>query len=222
MGILYIVATPIGNLEDITLRALKILKDVDLIACEDTRQTAKLLNKYSINKALVSYHQHSKITKIDFLIQQLKNSKNIAVVSDAGTPCISDPGTILVQEAIKNNINIISIPGASAVITALSACGCDTTQFTFLGFVPSKKGRQTFINNLALEKRTVIFYESCYRINKLLKELGEAEVVVAKELTKIHETFFRGRACDIKIEVPKGEYVVILPYIAKPLLHDPQ
>lgn len=210
MGKLYVVATPIGNLEDITLRALEILKSIDLIACEDTRQTSKLINKYDIKAKLISYHQHSKITKIDLLIDKLKTGQDVAVVTDAGTPGISDPGQVLVAEAVKHGIEVVSIPGACALIAALQASGVDTSKFVFLGFVPTKKGRQTFIKNIQAEDKTVIVYESCHRINKFLDELGEQEVVVAKELTKIHETFFRGIARDINIETPKGEYVVII------------
>ena len=221
MGILYIVATPIGNLEDITLRALRILKEVDLIACEDTRQTAKLLNKYNINKPLISYHQHSKLTKIDHLIDELLNDKTIALVSDAGTPAVSDPGSVLVEHAIKNNITVIPIPGACAAISAWQASGLKNGEFSFLGFLPHKKGRQTLLKKIQQTDTPIIVYESCYRINKLLQELGAQEVIVAKELTKIHETFFRGKACDIKIEVPKGEYVVIIsPHPLNPLSTD--
>lgn len=212
MGILYIMATPIGNLEDITLRALRIFKEVDLLACEDTRQTIKLLNKYGINKPLISYHQHSKITKIDYLINLLKDNKNIALVSDAGTPALSDPGAILVAEAIKNNIQVIPIPGACAAITAWQASGIKKSNFSFYGFLPHKKGRQTLLKKILNSEEPTILYESCHRINKLLQELGDCEVIVAKELTKIHETFFRGKAKEIKIEVPKGEYVVILTH----------
>lgn len=212
MGILYIIATPIGNLEDITLRALRIFKEVDLIACEDTRQTIKLLNKYGINKPLISYHQHSKITKIDYLIAELKSNKNIALVSDAGTPALSDPGAILIAEAIKNNIQVIPIPGACAAITAWQASGIKNNNFSFYGFLPHKKGRQTLLKRILAAEQPTILYESCHRINKLLHELGDQEVIVAKELTKIHETFFRGKASEIKIAVPKGEYVVILTH----------
>jgi len=209
MGTLFIVATPIGNLEDITLRALRVLKEADLIACEDTRQTAVLLKKYHISKPLISYHQHSKIQKIDYLLDQLK-SKNIALVSDAGTPAVSDPGALLVAEAIKSNIPVIPIPGPCAAITAWQASGLKNSEFSFYGFLPHKKGRQTLLNKISQEDQPVILYESCHRINKLLQELGEQEVIVAKELTKIHEQFYRGKANAIKIAVPKGEFVVII------------
>ena len=209
MGILYIIATPIGNLEDITLRALRIFKEVDLIACEDTRQTTILLKKYNINKPLISYHQHSKIQKIDYLINELKNNKNIALVSDAGTPAISDPGAVLTAEAIKNNIVVVPIPCACAAITVWQASGLKNGEFSFYGFLPHKKGRQKLLKKILAEDKPVIIYESCHRINKLLRELGNANVIVAKELTKIHEAFYRGKANEIKIEVPKGEFVVV-------------
>lgn len=218
MGTLYIIATPIGNLEDITLRALRVLKEADFIACEDTRQTSVLLKKYNISKPLISYHQHSKIQKIDYLIERLK-TKKIALVSDAGTPAVSDPGALLVAEAIKNNIPIIPIPGACAAITAWQASGLKNGEFSFYGFLPHKKGRQTLLKKISQEDKPVILYESCHRINKLLEELGEHEVIVAKELTKIHEQFYRGKAKEIKIDVVKGEFVVIIPDIVSPQPH---
>ncbi|MFH0819044.1 MAG: 16S rRNA (cytidine(1402)-2'-O)-methyltransferase [Patescibacteria group bacterium] len=210
MDILYVIATPIGNLKDITYRAVECLKTADIIACEDTRQTAKLLQKYEISKPLISYHQHSKLTKIDYLIDLLKQGKDIALVSDAGTPGISDPGQILISEAIKNNIKVVPLPGPCAAICALQASGLNFSKFAFYGFPPNKKGRQTFLKNIINEDKPVILYESCHRINKLLKELGQTKVVVAKELTKIYETFYRGIASEINISTPKGEYVVIV------------
>lgn len=218
MGKLYIVATPIGNLEDITMRAIKTLKEVDIIACEDTRQTLKLLNKYEIKNKLVSYHQHSNITKIDYLITELTGGNDIAVVTDAGTPGISDPGSTLIQEAIKNNIEVISMPGPSAIITGLAGSGVDTSRFTFLGFMPHKKGRQTLFKRIEEEKQTVVFYESCHRILKTLEALKDSEkqIVLGRELTKIHEEFLRGTAGDLlklledNKEKQKGEFVVIV------------
>ena len=207
---LYTIATPIGNLNDLTFRALETLKKVDLIACEDTRHTQKLLNYYEIKKPLISYHQHSKVTKIDHLISQLKEGKEIALVSDAGTPGISDPGQVLIAEAVKNEIKVIPIPGPCALITALQAAGINTTSFAFYGFVPTKKGRQSYLEKIKNEDKPVVVYESCYRIRKLLAELGDQEVIVAKELTKMFATFFRGPANKVEIEVPKGEYVVII------------
>ncbi|MFH1173463.1 MAG: 16S rRNA (cytidine(1402)-2'-O)-methyltransferase, partial [bacterium] len=163
MGILYIVATPIGNLEDITLRALRILKEVDLVACEDTRQTRKLLDHYDIKTGTVSYHQHSRVQKIDWLVEQLQAGKNIALVSDAGTPGISDPGFKLVEAAQQADIKVETIPGPSAVIAAASVAGLPVDKFVFLGFPPHKKGRETFFKNLINEDKTIIFYESPHR-----------------------------------------------------------
>jgi 16S rRNA (cytidine1402-2'-O)-methyltransferase len=219
MGDLYTIATAIGNLEDITLRALNTLKTVDIIACEDTRHTSILLNHYSINKPLVSYHQHSKIAKIDYLIGELKADKNIAVVTDAGTPGISDPGQVLIKKAIENNISVIPIPGPSAVITALSAAGVPTDSFVYLGFLPHKKGRKTILDSFKDEKRTIVFYESTHRIEKLLGELkdilGDRKIVVARELTKIYEEFLRGTVTEVQenLKITKGEFVVIISAI---------
>ncbi len=215
MGILYVVGTPVGNLKDITLRALEILKSVDLIACEDTRVTAKLLARYEISKSLISYHQYSKLQKIDLLINELKNGKNVALVSDAGTPTISDPGDVLVNEAYKNNIKIISIPGVSACISAISISGFNTNEFVFLGFLPKKKGRETMLKSLQEEKRLIIFYESPFRIKKtlndILEKLGDKEVFVARELTKMFEEVYRGKVSEIMDKIKeKGEFVVII------------
>lgn len=214
-GTLYVVGTPIGNLEDITLRALETLKGVDLIACEDTRHTALLLNRYEIKRSLVSYHQHSKITKIDYLIDELKNGKNIAVVSDAGTPSISDPGGTLVSAAQKEGIGVVSIPGASALTTGISVSGLNLQDFVFAGFLPHKKGRQTKLKNLAESKMPVVFYESPHRIKKLLSELmkhfGDREIVVCRELTKKFETINRGKISEVEPKITeKGEFVVII------------
>ncbi|NOQ67820.1 16S rRNA (cytidine(1402)-2'-O)-methyltransferase [Patescibacteria group bacterium] len=216
---LYIIATPIGNLEDITLRALMVLKETDLILCEDTRQTKKLLVKYEINTPTISYHQHSKLNKINKIVDLLERGKNLALVSDAGTPGISDPGNQLIKYLIENKIDveIIPIPGPSAVISALSISGFPTDNFIFLGFVPHKKGRQTFFKNIAGEKRTVAFYESPHRIMKTLESmkeyLPEKEIVICRELTKIHETIYRGKAKDIKKNLTpdqvKGEFVIV-------------
>ena len=216
---LYIIATPIGNLEDITLRALRVLKDVNIILCEDTRHTKKLLAKYEINTPTISYHQHSKLNKINKIVDLLERGKNLALVSDAGTPGISDPGNQLIKYLIENKIDveIIPIPGPSAVISALSVSGFPTDNFIFLGFVPHKKGRQTFFKNIAEEKRTVAFYESPHRILKALdsmqKFFPKKEIVVCRELTKIYETVYRGKAKDIKKTLTpdqvKGEFVVV-------------
>lgn len=215
MGTLYVVATPIGNLKDITLRALEILKSVDLIACEDTRVTAKLLARYEIRKPLISYHQYSKLQKIDFLIDKLKNNKNIALVSDAGTPDIDDPGSVLVNEAYKNNIKVLTIPGPNALGAALAICGFSANNFLFLGFLPKKKGRETLFKSLQNEKRLIVFYESPFRIKKtlndILKLLGDKEVCVCREMTKMFEEVYRGKVSEILDKVKeKGEFVVIV------------
>ena len=217
---LYIIATPIGNLEDITLRALRVIKEVDLILCEDTRHTKRLLDKYEIIAQTMSYHQHSKISKIDKIVGLLESGKNLALVSDAGTPGISDPGNKLVEYLVENKIdvNIIPIPGPSAVVSALSVSGFPTDNFIFLGFVPHKKGRQTFFKNLAEEKRTVVFYESPHRIMKTLESLKEyipeKEIVVCRELTKIYETIYRGKPKEITKKITpeqvKGEFVLVI------------
>ena len=218
-GIIYLVATPIGNLEDITLRAIRILKEVNLIAAEDTRQTLKLLNHLGITKPLVSYHRHNEDVKTDFLIQKLNNGENIAIVTDAGTPAISDPGEEIVKEAIKNNIKIVPIPGACALINALIASGLDTKEFSFYGFLPlNKKLRKEKLEKLKLEEKTSILYEAPHKLintlDDLLGTLGNRECVLAKELTKVHETFLRGDIQSIleklKENTPKGEYILLL------------
>ena len=208
MSKFYIVATPIGNMQDITLRAIEILKEVDLILCEDTRETKKILDKYGINSPTMSYHAQSKLTKIDKIFELLKEGKNLALVSDAGTPTISDPGAMLIfkikerfkmstNSAIAENVDIkidvIPIPGATAVIAALSASGLPTHEFTFLGFLPHKKGRETLFKEIAESKRTMVFYESPHRILKTIKSLMKfcpsKKVCLAREITKISEEF---------------------------------
>lgn len=219
MGILYVVATPIGNLKDITLRALEILKSVDLIACEDTRVTKKLLHNYKIDKKLISYHQHSKITKIDYIVSLLKEGKNIALVSDAGTPSISDPGVKLVSEVEEiDNIKIVPIPGPSALTTALSVSGITADKFVFLGFLPTKKGRATILGEIKEERRTVVFYESVHRIIKTLKSLetGDRKIVICRELTKMFEEIIKGKKEEVlnyfesNKDKIKGEFVIII------------
>jgi len=223
MAILYVVATPIGNLEDITYRAVKILKEVDFIACEDTRHSKILLDNYQIKTPTVSYHQHSKISKIEYLIEQLKSEKNIALITDAGTPGISDPGSVLISEAVKNKIKVEPIPGPSAVVAALSASGFSNHSFLFLGFLPKKKGRKTLLNNLAEAISlkiydSIVFYDSPYHILRTLNDfylsLGDKEIVVARELTKKFEEIFRGKISEaaehFKSHEPKGEFVVII------------
>jgi len=214
-GKLYVVGTPIGNLDDITLRAIEILKQVDTIACEDTRHSAILLNHLGIKKPLVSYHQHSKVTKIDLLVEKLKSGEQVAIISDAGTPGISDPGGTLVETAQKEGIEIESIPGVSAIAAAVSVSGLNLQNFIFAGFLPHKKGRQTKIKALSHSQMPVVFYESPYRIKKLLGEITEyfddPEIVVARELTKKFETIYRGKVSEIEVIIKeKGEFVVII------------
>lgn len=201
MGTLYIVATPIGNMEDITYRAVRILSEVDLIACEDTRQTRKLVDKYDIGTNLISYHQHSKIGKIDFLIENLKRGDDIALVSDAGTPAISDPGSVLILEAIKNKIKIVTIPGPSAAVSLYSVSGFESGKFLFLGFLPKKKGRKTLFDGISsdefLDKNNVslVIYESPHRVIRTLEDfvkIGNWQVVVGREMTKKFEEIIRG------------------------------
>lgn len=216
MAKLFIVATPIGNLGDITLRAIEKLKDVDIIACEDTRHTLGLLNHLDIKKPLISFHQHSGQLKIDKVIKFIRDEeKDVAVVTDAGTPGVSDPGEILIKAALAEGIEVVPIPGVSAAITALSVSGLDTSEFIFIGFLPHKKGRQTKLKEIALEKRTMVLYESPYRIKKLLGELlefaGDREVAVCRELTKKFEEITRGKISEVSAKIKeKGEFVVIL------------
>lgn len=216
-GTLYIVATPIGNLEDITLRAIRILKEVDIIAAEDTRHTLKLLNSLEISKPLISYHRHNEEIKTEELINKLKEGKNIALVSDAGTPVISDPGGEVVEKAIENDIKVVPIPGACALITALIASGIDAREFSFYGFLPlNKKNRKEKLKDIEAETKTSILYEAPHKLVNTLQDLGECiqnrKVVLAKELTKIHETYICGEINELldKIKEPKGEYVVII------------
>ena len=206
MSKLYIVATPIGNLEDITIRALNILKSVDLILCEDTRVTRKLLDKYEINTPVESYHQHSKVKKVE-KIKELLKEKDIALVSDSGTPGISDPGNKLVKEIE----NVIPIPGVSALTAIASVSGFSMDKFVFLGFPPHKKGRNKFFKEVFNSKHPVIIYESPHRIIKTLNELKNFEGVVGRELTKKFETIYRGKISQIIKKVkPKGEFVIVI------------
>ena len=216
-GTLFIVATPIGNLDDITLRAIKILEDVDLIAAEDTRHTLKLLNHLKISKPLISYHRHNEEIKTEVLIKELENGKNIALVSDAGTPGISDPGEEIIKKCIEENINIVPIPGACAMINALICSGIDTKEFEFLGFLPlNKKLRKNKLEEIKKANKTVILYEAPHKLKNTLEDLKEIlnnrKIVLARELTKIHEEFIResidsliSKAMDIK-----GEFVLII------------
>ena len=216
-GKLYIVATPIGNLEDITLRALKILKEIDLIAAEDTRQTLKLLNYYDIHKPLISYHRHNEEVKSDVLIEKLKQGDNIALVSDAGTPGICDPGEEIIRKAIENKIEVIPIPGACAMINALVASGIDTKEFIFLGFLPlNKKLRLQKLNEIENSDKTIILYEAPHKMEQTLKDLKQIlnnrRIVLARELTKIHEEFIRKDINELieNIKNIKGEMILII------------
>lgn len=218
-GTLYIVATPIGNLEDMTFRAVRILKEVDLIAAEDTRHTQKLLNHYGISTKVTSYFEHNRASKGEFLFERLREGMDLALVSDAGTPGISDPGHDLIKGAIEAGIKVVPVPGPSAAITALSVSGLPTDTFSFEGFLPAKeKGRRDRLEALTGEERTIIFYESPQRLLSTLKwihdTLGDRNAVVLRELTKIHEEALRGRISDIldalKDRTVKGEIVIIL------------
>lgn len=224
MATLYIVGTPIGNLEDITLRALRVLKEVDLVLCEDTRVTKRLLSKYEIATPMMSYHAQSKLAKVDKILALLEEGKNLALVSDAGTPCISDPGVLLVsqvREKFGDIVSVVPIPGPSALVTALSAAGISVAEFTFLGFLPHKKGRETLFKEIAESSRVMAFYESTHRIEKALESLekfcGEdRQIIVAREITKIYEEFVRGTVTEVRahfVENPdriRGEFVVIV------------
>jgi 16S rRNA (cytidine1402-2'-O)-methyltransferase len=223
IGTLYVVATPIGNLEDMTLRAIRILKEVDCILCEDTRTTKTLLNKYDINTKTISYHAHSTSGKESAIVRMIEEGKNLAMVSDAGTPCISDPGVMLV-ESIREKFGalaqVVPIPGPSALISALSASGVSSASFTFLGFLPHKKGRETLFKQMASEGTVKVFYESTHRILKTLASLQEylptSHVVIARELTKQFEQFVTGTPEEIlnyfneNKDKQRGEFVVIV------------
>ena len=225
MSKFYVIATPIGNMGDITLRAIETLKSVDLILCEDTRETKKILDKYNISKPTMSYHAQSKLSKTDKIFALLEEGKNLALVSDAGTPGISDPGAMLISKIkedahLRDSVNVIPIPGASAVITALSASGLPTHEFTFLGFLPHKKGRETLFKEIAQAKRTMVFYESPHRILKTLESLVKfcpnKKVCVARELTKIYEEFQTGTPAEIleyfnkNKDKVRGEFTVLV------------
>lgn len=220
-GTLYIVATPIGNLEDITFRAVRILKEVSIVFCEDTRTTRVLFNKYDIRTQTDSFHAQSPLSKIDRIAELLQAGRNIALVSDAGTPSISDPGAMLVTkvyEILGKDAKVVAIPGASALTSALSVAGAPVHEFTFLGFLPHKKGRSTLMKEIESSERTFVFYESPHRIEKALESLSNMKkfVVVARELTKIYEEVVRGSSKDVsnyfKINNDKvrGEFVVIV------------
>ncbi len=218
-GQLFLVSTPIGNLSDITMRAIDVFEKSDIIACEDTRRTLKLLKKYNIKKPLESYHDHNKGKKAPYLLALLEEGKKISLVSDSGTPCISDPGFYLVKRAIEKNCDIFSIPGSSSVLSALILSGLPTDRFTFEGFLPRKKGkREKRLQELATEKRTMIIFESPRRILSLLNEfkeiIGNRRISISRELTKIFEQTFRGNVIDMinqfEKKNAKGEFVIVL------------
>jgi 16S rRNA (cytidine1402-2'-O)-methyltransferase len=218
-GSLYIVSTPVGNLEDITLRAIRILGEVDIIAAEDTRHSVKLLNHLGIRKPMISYWREKEQVRSDEIIKRLHAGQSIALISDAGTPGISDPGAVLIKRAIEENIQILSIPGPSAFVAALSVSGLPTDQFTFMGFLPSRTAqRQKFLREVYLEQKTLIFYEAPHRIVDTLLDLshifGERKAALIKEITKFHEDVVRGSITEIIEEVQKttiaGEYVIIV------------
>jgi 16S rRNA (cytidine1402-2'-O)-methyltransferase len=214
-GTLYIVATPIGNLEDITVRALRVLKEADLIACEDTRHTRKLLSHYQISRPTISYHEHNEHGRASELVARLEAGARVALVSDAGTPLVSDPGLRLVREAIERGIPVVPIPGASALTAAIAASGLATDQFIFAGFLPPKRtARRAKLAELGALPMTIVFYEAPHRIKQTLADarelLGERPVVIARELTKIHEEFIRGNLIGVELpEATRGEIVLL-------------
>ena len=219
LGILYIVPTPIGNLEDITLRAIRILKEVDLIIAEDTRQSLKLLNHFEIKKTIQSYHMHNEHKVLQRYVDELLNGKNIALVSDAGTPAISDPGFLLVRECLKNGIKVDCLPGATAFVPALVKSGLPADSFCFEGFLPEKKGRQTKLKLLAEEERTIILYESPHRLIKTLKQFieyfgADRLISVSRELTKTFEETVNGTIEEVLLHfennIVKGEFVIVI------------
>ena len=217
-GVLFIVPTPIGNLEDMTFRGIRVLKESTLIAAEDTRHTKKLLMHYNINTPTISYFEHNRFTRIPQILDHLMSGKNIAVVTDAGTPGISDPAYKLIRATIENHIKVESIPGASASVTALSASGLPTDRFLFEGFLPHRKGRRKKLERLANLEATIIFYESPMRLirtlNDILEFLGDRPAVIGRELTKVYEEYQRGKVSELinyfKENKPRGEFVVMI------------
>jgi len=216
MPVLYIIATPIGNLEDISLRALRLLGEVQLIAAEDTRTTRRLLNAYNIKTPLTSYHEHSKKAKLDYLLNYLKE-EDLALVSEAGMPGLSDPGYELIVAAIEHGISVVPIPGASAVITALVTSGLPTDQFLYLGFLPRRKGqRQRLLSSVIDEPRTIVAFETPHRLRKALSDieeiLGNRRLSICRELTKVHEEIFRGKVSQARehFTEPRGEFSLVI------------
>ena len=216
MPVLYVIATPIGNLEDISLRALRLLQEVKLIAAEDTRTTRRLLNAYNIKTPLISYHEHSKRAKLDYLLDYLER-EDLALVSEAGMPGLSDPGYELIVAAIERGISVVPIPGASAVITALVVSGLPTDQFLYVGFLPRRKGqRQRLLNSIVDEPRTIVAFETPHRLREALSDieeiLGNRRLSVCRELTKVHEEIFRGRVSQARehFAEPRGEFSLVI------------
>jgi len=228
-GTLYVVSTPIGNLDDITLRAIKILGGVDLIAAEDTRTTGFLLDHLGIRKPMVSYHSHNELKRVPEILAKLQQGSAVAIVTDAGTPGISDPACILVKTVIEQGIRVVPIPGPSAMLPALVVSGLPVDRFIFEGFLPAKKGRRTAFLKLKQEQRTMILYESPHRIIKTVEEIleycGDRRIAVARELTKKFEEVLRGRTADVlemlRKKSPKGEYVIVLAGLSDKESRDP-
>jgi 16S rRNA (cytidine1402-2'-O)-methyltransferase len=218
-GTLYIVSTPIGNLEDITLRALKVLKDVDVIAAEDTRRSSKLLTHYGISKPLISYWGEKEKVRSTEILERLHAGQSVALISDAGTPGISDPGAVLIRKALEEAIDVVSVPGVTALIAALSVSGISTDEFTFMGFLPARKSqRQKVLKDLSYEQRTLVFYEAPHRILETLSDMeeifGERKAAVIKEISKIYEEVIRGNIAEVFRTLEKttiaGEYVIVM------------
>ena len=216
---LYIVPTPIGNLEDITLRALRVLKEADLILAEDTRTSAVLLKHYDIHRPLQSYHKFNEHKAVNALVERLKGGETMALVSDAGTPGISDPGFLLARECVRQGVEVQCLPGATALVPALVASGLPCDRFVFEGFLPQKKGRQTRLRELAAEQRTVVIYESPYRVLKTLTQMAEVmgesrPVAVCREISKVHEQVVRGTMAEaiahFQANEPRGEFVIVI------------
>ena len=219
-GVLYVVGTPIGCLDDLTVRALFVLKGVDCIACEDTRTASKLLNRYEVKVPLIAYHEHNELMQVSPLIEKLRSGESIALISDAGIPTISDPGFRIIRECRKQMIDVIPIPGASAVMTALSVSGLPTDCFSFFGFLPPKaSARKTFFERHRNDQETLVLYESCLRIEKFLNDLiavlgEERTIFIGREMTKMHETYLAGSVKDVRERLlsrsKKGEFVVLI------------
>ncbi|MCL5023197.1 MAG: 16S rRNA (cytidine(1402)-2'-O)-methyltransferase [Nitrospirae bacterium] len=218
-GTLYIVSTPIGNLEDMTLRALKVLKEVDLIAAEDTRHSSKLLNHYGISRPLVSYWGERERERTEQVLAKLRAGLSVALISDAGTPGISDPGCVLIERAVEEALHVVSVPGPSALVAALSISGLPVKEFTFVGFLPPRKTqRRKMLRELGMEKRTLVFYEAPHRVLETLEDMeeifGQRYLALVREITKIHEEVLRGRLADVlqmlRAATVAGEYVIIV------------